>query len=86
MSGSISFKLFTIFPKTYVRISPQTISKVVFLLSIFKVSGNKYCRQKVSGSINFKLFTIFPTTYVRISLQSVSKVSTILQVPVVPGT
>jgi hypothetical protein len=47
------------------------------MLSIFKVSGNKYCRQKASGSINFKLFTIFPTKYARISLQTVSKVTTI---------
>ena len=57
-----------------------------FFLSIFNVSGNKYCRQKVSGSINFKLFTIFPTTYVIISPQTVSKVSTIFYVHVVPGT
>ena len=25
---------------------------------LFKVSGNKYCRQKVSGSINFKIGTL----------------------------
>ena len=59
--------------------------KGCFLVSIFKVSGSKYCRQKVSGSINFKLFTIFPTKYVKISSQTVSKVSTIFYVPVVPG-
>ena len=51
-----------------------------------KVSGNKYCRQKVSGSINLKLFTIFSTTYVRICPQTVSKVSTIFYVPIVLGT
>ena len=73
VSGSINFKLFTIFPTTYVRISPQTV-RLCFLLSIFKVSGNKYCRQKVSASIILKLFTIFPTTYVRIRPQIVSKV------------
>ena len=28
VSGSINFKLFTIFPTTYVRISPQTVSKM----------------------------------------------------------
>ena len=56
------------------KIKSQTLIKVVFLLSIFKVSGNKYCRQKISGSLNFKLFTIFPTKYERISPQTVSKV------------
>ena len=60
----------------------QTGSKVVFLLSIFKVSGNKYCRQKVSGSNNFKLFTIFPTVYLRIIPQTVSKVSRIFYVSI----
>ena len=49
----------------------------MFLLSIFKESGNKYCRQKVSGSINLNIFTIFPTTYLRISLQTVSQVDTV---------
>ena len=50
------------------------VSKIVFLLSIpvFKVSGNKYCRQKVSGSINVKLFTIF-LTITRIGSQTVSE-------------
>ena len=56
------------------------------MLSIFKVSENKYYRQKVSGRIDFKLFTISPTTYVRISPQTVSKVGAIFYVPVVPGT
>ena len=50
------------------------------------MSGNKYCRQKVSGSINFKLFTIIPTIYVGISPQTVSEARTIFYVPVVPGT
>jgi hypothetical protein len=35
----------------------QTLSKVVFFAFDIKVSGNKYCRQKVSGRIYFKLFT-----------------------------
>jgi hypothetical protein len=56
------------------------------LLSIFKVSGYKYCREKVSGSIDFKLFKISPTTYVIIIPQTASKVSTIVYVPVIPGT
>ena len=59
------------------NIDKNKVSDYFFPL-IFKVSGNKYCRQKVSGSINFKLFTISPTTYLIISALTVSKVSTIL--------
>ena len=32
MSGSINFKFFTIFSRTYARISPQTVSKVSTIL------------------------------------------------------
>ena len=53
------------------KIKSQTVVRLCVLLSTFKVSGNKYCRQKVSGSIDFKLFTIFSTTYGRISPQTV---------------
>ena len=58
----------------------------VFFILIFRVYGNKYCREKISGSINLKLFTIFPTTDVRIGPQTAIKVSAVFYVPVVPGT
>ena len=39
VSGSINFKLFTIFPTTYVRISPQTVSKESTIFYIPVVPG-----------------------------------------------
>ena len=39
VSGSINFKLFTIFPTTYVRISLQTVSKVSTIVYVTVVPG-----------------------------------------------